>query len=88
MEKDRLFFLEGKGLIKGWALLAEVLHGMDFKMNTEEKRQNHEVKIQRKKENSREGLCGGNEVWRSQAGHSVAGCQRLYAGVGKSWETC
>ena len=33
-----LFFPEGKGLIKGWALLAEVLRGLDIKTNTKEKR--------------------------------------------------
>ena len=56
MEKDRLFFPEGKGMIKGWALLAEVLHGLDTKTNTEEKRQYREAKIQRKEENFRGGL--------------------------------
>ena len=33
-KRHRLFFPEGKGLIRGWALLAEVFHGLDFKMNT------------------------------------------------------
>ena len=54
-KRHRLFFLEGKGLIKGWALLAEVLRGLDTKTNTEEKRQYREAKIQRKEEYSRGG---------------------------------
>ena len=52
----RLFFPEGRGLINGWTLLAEVLQGLGVKGNTEEKRKPCETKSQRKEEFFRGGL--------------------------------
>ena len=56
MEKDKLFFPEGKGLIRGWALLAEASCALCVKTNLEKEREHCESKTQRKGDTSRRGL--------------------------------
>ena len=55
-KRHRLFFPEGKGLLNGWSLLAEVLQGLGVKVNMDEKRKPTETKPRRNEESPREGL--------------------------------
>ena len=55
-KRHKLFFSEGKGLIEGWALLAEALRALCINMNSKKERDHGESKTHRKGETSRRGL--------------------------------
>ena len=59
MGKDKLFFLEGKGLINGWNLLIEKLRALGLQSCSELLKPHQETKAHRGVEFHREGFSHG-----------------------------